>query len=281
VEGNRVSPIEHFLVNRVQVVGTRCSACGGEFASDLAGEPVLSVAVGPEVRIHVFCGACGNSILVHVLSDEARHRYTWDWMVPLRGAIAESSLEQEARRLEESAADAERGPFRAFGQAYPSERAAIISFLGKVCAGEANGADAFAAWAAVCATASIKSGVRMIAEREACHARILEQRLHELGGEKAVASQDRRPLEEEGRQFKEDLGNPQIPDDEKLLRLYRSLGDPKDAIKPICHFAALIEQDVETKDALLLLAEDELSTATWVEKTCRALCASAGETREA
>ena len=273
MEGNHVSPVEHLLVNRVEVVAARCSACGKEFASDVAGEPVLSVAVGPEGRIHIFCGACGNSIMVHVLTDEARQHYTWDWVVPLRGAMMESSIEAEALRLEESAADADRA-FRAFGQAYPSERAAIISFLGKVSAGEANGAEAFAAWAAVCTTASIKSGIRMIAEREASHARVIEQRLHELGGEKAVVN-------EEAGQFKEDLGNPEIADDEKLLRLYKSLGEPRDAIKPICHFAALIRDDLETKDALLMLAEDELSTATWVEKSCRVLRASESESPDA
>ena len=68
-----------------------------------------------------------------------------------------------------------------------------MSFLDKVRAGEANGGEAFAAWASVCTTDCIKTGIRMIAEREAYHARIFEQRLMELGGEKRAEHHRRRP----------------------------------------------------------------------------------------
>ena len=105
----------------------------------------------------------------------------------------------------------------------------------------------------------------MIAEREAYHARIFEQRLMELGGEKRAGAT------EEGRKFKEYLGDCNIPDNEKLLRFTKSVGDPKEAIKPICDFAALIKEDIQTKEALRLFSEDELSSTTWVWESCAAL----------
>jgi hypothetical protein len=163
------------------------------------------------------------------------------------------------------AANGDGGGFHAFGKTYKSEQAAIVSFLDKVRAGEANGGEAFAAWASVCTTDCIKTGIRMIAEREAYHARIFEQRLLELGGEKRAGTT------EEGRKFKEYLGSPNIPDNEKLLRFTKSVGDPKEAIKPICDFAALIKQDIQTREALRLFSEDELSSTTWVWESCAAL----------
>ena len=183
------------------------------------------------------------------------------------GIISETTFEAEMAKLEGTApaANGDAGGFHAFGKTYKSERAAIVSFLDKVRAGEANGGEAFAAWAAVCTTDCIKTGIRMIAEREAYHSRIFEERLIELGGEK------RATVTEEGRKFKEYLGDPSIPDNEKLLRFTKSVGDPKEAIKPICDFAALIKEDMQTKEALRLFSEDELSSTTWVWDSCAAL----------
>jgi hypothetical protein len=183
------------------------------------------------------------------------------------GIITEATFEDEMKKLEGNGAhmNGDAGGFRAFGRTYKSECAAVVSFLDKVRAGEANGGEAFAAWAAVCKTDCIRSGIRMIAEREAYHARVFEQRLLELGGEKRAGTTD------EGRKFKEYLGDPNIPDTEKLLRFTKSVGDPKEAIKPICDFAALLKDDLETKEALRLFAEDELSSTQWVWDACAAL----------
>jgi hypothetical protein len=184
------------------------------------------------------------------------------------GIISESAFEEEMAKIEGNAPAVNgdgAGGFHAFGKTYKSERAAIVSFLDKVRAGEANGGEAFAAWASVCTTDCIKTGIRMIAEREAYHARIFEQRLLELGGEKRAGTT------EEGHKFKEYLGDPNIADNEKLLRFTKSVGDPKEAIKPICDFAALIKEDIQTKEALRLFSEDELSSTTWVWESCAAL----------
>jgi hypothetical protein len=155
--------------------------------------------------------------------------------------------------------------FKAFGRAYKSERAAVVSFLDKVRAGEANGGEAFAAWAEVCTTDCIRTGIRIVAEREAYHSRVFAQRLAELGGE------TRATITEDGRKYTAYLGNPSIPDNEKLLSFTKRAGKPEDAIKPICEFAALLKEDLSTKEALRLFAEDELSTAKWLWDSCAAL----------
>jgi hypothetical protein len=186
------------------------------------------------------------------------------------GVISQATFESEMAWLEAGApanghGNGNGGAFKAFDRTYKSERAAIVSFLDKVRAGEANGGEAFAAWAEVCTTDCIRTGLRMIAEREAYHSRVFAQRLTELGGEKRATTTD------DGRKFTAYLGNPSIPDNEKLLSFTKRVGKPEDAIKPICEFADLLKEDLSTKEALRLFAEDELSSTKWVWDACAAL----------
>ena len=183
------------------------------------------------------------------------------------GVISQSTFESELTWLE-SGAPATNGNgsgFKAFGRTYKSERAAVVSFLDKVRVGEANGGEAFAAWAEVCTTDCIRTGIRIVAEREAYHSRVFAQRLAELGGE------TRATISEDGRKYTAYLGNASIPDNEKLLSFTKRAGKPEDAIKPICEFAELLKEDLSTKEALRLFAEDELSTAKWLWDSCAAL----------
>jgi hypothetical protein len=183
------------------------------------------------------------------------------------GIISQATFEGEMAWLEAGAptTNGNGAGFKAFGRTYRSERAAVISFLDKVRAGEANGGEAFAAWAEVCKTDCIRSGIRMVAEREAYHSRVFAQRLAELGGDaRAMTTED-------GRKFTAYLGDPSIPDNEKLLQFTKRVGKPEEAIKPICEFANLLKEDVSTKEALRLFAEDELSTAKWLWDSCAAL----------
>jgi hypothetical protein len=184
------------------------------------------------------------------------------------GVISQSTFETEMAWLEAGApianGDGSTG-FKAFGRTYKSERAAVVSFLDKVRAGEANGGEAFAAWAEVCTTDCIRTGIRMVAEREAYHSRIFAQRLAELGGEA------RATVPEDARKLTVYLGDPSIPDNEKLLSFTSRVGKPEDAIKPICEFAELLKEDPSTREALRLFAEDELSSLKWIWDSCAAL----------
>jgi hypothetical protein len=184
------------------------------------------------------------------------------------GIISQATFEGEMAWLESGTPMTSNGNgagFKAFGRTYRSERAAVISFLDKVRAGEANGGEAFSAWAEVCKTDCIRSGIRMVAEREAYHSRVFAQRLAELGGDaRAMTTED-------GRKFTAYYGDPSIPDNEKLLQFTKRVGKPEDAIKPICEFANLLKDDLSTKEALRLFAEDELSTAKWLWDSCAAL----------
>jgi len=188
-----------------------------------------------------------------------------------KGIISAEAFEEEMATLENGGGlpsiDNSGGGFGAFGRIYKSERAAIISFLDKVRAAEADGGEALSRWAAVCKTDCIRTGLRIIAERESYHARIFAQRVLELGGEKRATQT------EEGRKFSDFLGDPNIPDLDKLRSFASRVGDPKEAVKPIHDFEVLIKEDLETKEALRLFAEDELSSTTWMIDACAALSA--------
>lgn len=182
------------------------------------------------------------------------------------GIISETLFEAEMAELErKGVANGDGGGFRAFGKTYRSERDAVVSFIDKVRVAEANAAEGFAAWANVTPTACIRSGLRMIAEREAYHGRIFANRLIDLGGE------GRAQVSKESRQFAACAADSSMPDNEKLLRVAATVRDPETVIKPILEFAESLKEDVETKEALRLFAEDELSSARWLLDACGVL----------
>src|SRR5260370_16436089 len=73
------------------------------------------------------------------------------------GIISQATFESEMTCLEADAPMAANGNgngagFKAFGRTYKSERAAVVSFLDKVRAGEAGGGQAVTAWDQLCET---------------------------------------------------------------------------------------------------------------------------------
>ena len=92
-----------------------------------------------------------------------------------------------------------------------------------------------------------------------------------------MAASSARPSPKRGARSPPTWATAAIPDNEKLLDFTNRVGKPEDAIKPICEFAALLKEDIGTKEALRLFAEDELSTAKWIWESCAALNAPATE----
>lgn len=189
------------------------------------------------------------------------------------GIIDEATFEAELRALENGSAgsNGHRG-FVAFGKTYGSEREAIVEFLDRVRAGESGGAEAFNGWVKTCKTECIYTGIQMIAEREAYHSRIFAKRLADLGGTPHAG------MTEQGRKLTETLSSTDIADNKKFLYLTSNFGKPEEAIAPIKAFADSIREDMSTKEALRLFAEDELSSAKWIWDTCAALNSDSAQT---
>ena len=186
------------------------------------------------------------------------------------GLITEETFEAEMATLDNSNGHAGQPKgFQAFGKTYRSEREAIISFLDKVQAAESNAGVAFGDWAKVCTIDCIRSGIKMIAERESYHGRVFNQRIRELGAE------PRATVSEDSKKFAACAADPGMSDCDKLLTVASAISNPEAVIQPIIDFANLITEDQETKEALRLFAEDELSSTRWLVYACNALNAPA------
>jgi hypothetical protein len=84
--------------------------------------------------------------------------------------------------------------------------------------------------------------------------------MHELAGQLHAATSER------GRKLVELLANSQVTDFEKLSALTELIQDPRQAVAPLFAFASAISRDIETRQALRLFAQDELSTAAWLHE---------------
>ena len=192
------------------------------------------------------------------------------------GIINEETFECEMADLENGSSTATNGSgqagFQCMGKTYKSERDAIVSFLDKARVAESNAGVAFANWVKACKTDCIRSGLKMISERESYHGRVFEGRLRELGAE------CRAEVSEESRNFAACVSDPNMPDNEKLLRFAALVPDADAAIKPLFDLAESIKEDMETKEAIRLFAEDELSSTKWLRYACAALNAPAAST---
>jgi hypothetical protein len=182
------------------------------------------------------------------------------------GIIDEGTFEAEVKALENGSAgnNGHRG-FVAFGKTYGSEKEAVLEFLDRARAGEAGGAEAFNGWVKTCKTECIFMGIQMIAEREAYHSRIFAKRLADLGGMQHAGTT------EQGRKLTEALSS-DMADNKKFLYITSNFGSkPEETLAPIKAFGESLHEDMMTKEAIRLFAEDELSSARWLRDTCAAL----------
>jgi uncharacterized protein involved in tellurium resistance len=182
------------------------------------------------------------------------------------GIVTEQTFEAEMAALVagSSGKNGSRG-FTALGHEYGSEKEGVAAMLDRFRAGEANGEVAFTAWAKLCNTDCIRSGLRMIAEREAYHARIFERRMRDLGLECKAQVND------QSRKITETLSDPNTSDNQKLLYLNSLLTDVDAFFKPILQIAEDIQEDLESKELFKLFVEDELSSTKWLKYACAAL----------
>jgi hypothetical protein len=155
--------------------------------------------------------------------------------------------------------------FTAFGREFASERDAVIGLMNSVQVAEACAGVAIANWIRSCKIPELRGGLRIIAEREAFHGRVFQDRVRELGGE-CTAELD--PFSAAGERT---LNDDSLSDLEKLTDVVERGGDPDVLLRPILDFAESLVDDVESREALRLYYQDEMSSATWLRTMCRKL----------
>jgi hypothetical protein len=163
--------------------------------------------------------------------------------------------------------------FQAFGRSFASEREAIVGLIDVLRAEESAAGLAIASWVKVCRNPTLKGGLNWIAERESFHGRVFGQRLKDLGEDwKATIGPDRGP------DYQACLADPNVADEMKLVRLIGNLGDTETLIAPVREFAERITEDLETREALRLYCEDEISSGRWLCELCDRMGVKHGET---
>ena len=176
------------------------------------------------------------------------------------GIISEQTFESETTALQTGAGRG-RG-FTAFGKTYANERDAVVANVDRFRAGESAAGPAFAIWAQQCTNDCIRSGLRMIAERESYHGRIFERRMRDLGAECNAA-----PAEDSLR-FHAVIKNAELSDNEKLLAFDARIANVEETFRPLQAFADSIMDDLETKEAVKLFVEDEISSVKFLKNAC-------------
>jgi hypothetical protein len=162
-------------------------------------------------------------------------------------SAAQSELGERLARLERR--ETARGaPAR-------SLRERVIAFLDRFRAGEALGEQSLGVWIAVCKDSELRGALRTVQAREASHARLLGERIKELGG----APHYEIP-EATHRQVLAGSASLEFSDLEKVRAFVARNPDPAAALAPIHALADQLDDDRETRSLLRAIAQDELAT---------------------
>jgi hypothetical protein len=142
----------------------------------------------------------------------------------------------------------------------------VVTFLDGFRAGEALGESSLGAWIAVCESDTLRGGLRTVQLREGSHARLLEERIKELGGSpKAEIPEAIHASVMEGSATREKT------DAEKLSEFVARFPDIDAALKPIYTMADRLDSDPETQSLLRTIAQDERATLEFIADACRQL----------
>jgi len=139
------------------------------------------------------------------------------------------------------------------------DRRDAVRFLDALRAAEAASAEVLEAWITVCALDGLRGGLRVIAEREAGHAELIEERLRELG-EPCTAVLQAPVLAAAMERF----GSSAITDEEKLTLLLSRYPDDAAATRPFAAMIEHLEDDTATRELLHLVVDGEVATLNWL-----------------
>jgi hypothetical protein len=170
--------------------------------------------------------------------------------------------EQIVARLDHIERDL-RSPGGAAGRASQSE---AIAFLDGFRANEALGEASLGAWIAVCEEPCLKGGLRTVQCREGMHARLLEERLKELGGSPTFEVP-----EAVYESAMKGAASTDASDAKKLLDFTAQFPDIDAALAPIAEMADRLDDDPETQSLLRTIMQDERSTLVFLRDACAQL----------
>jgi DNA repair exonuclease SbcCD ATPase subunit len=142
-----------------------------------------------------------------------------------------------------------------------ASREEVIAFLDQFRAGEALGEASLGAWIAVSPTQCLRGALRTIQMREGSHARLLAERIKELGGSASFEIP-----EAVHESVMQDAASTAKSDAEKVEQFVAQFPDIDVALAPIHALADRLEGDPETQFLLRTIAQDERATLEFVHE---------------
>jgi DNA-binding ferritin-like protein len=142
----------------------------------------------------------------------------------------------------------------------------LLEFLDRFRAGEALGEASTRAWIEVSDVACVKGGLRVVAEREGMHARLLADCIRAHGGTPRHELPE--AVQEQALQRVSDRSR---GDAAKVLEFVQTFGDTEKALAPIHAMAERLDDDPETQALLRTIAQDERATLEFFQQACRLL----------
>lgn len=178
-----------------------------------------------------------------------------------KGLISDELFEAQMRELQAGA-----GTYVFNGKVYASEREMLVQFLDEYRCAESFAAEYLKCWSEVSDQECVRGGLRVIQQREAYHAKLLEERLRELGGvPQCTVSPQRREQEMAFYASKDKT------DAEKLRYVAKQIQDLPKVLRFITDVIDQIQEDQQSKELLRSLVQDEYSSGNWLLEANRLL----------
>lgn len=131
-------------------------------------------------------------------------------------------------------------------------------------AAERSGSLTLAAWADNTDDEELGGGLRGAAARAAAHAELFERRLADLGADVVAAV----PAWME--KYNAALLDPVASDADRLAAVVAEFPDVEDAVRPLREFAETLQADPLTRQLLMTVCEDQVTTLAWFHRAWQA-----------
>jgi hypothetical protein len=178
-----------------------------------------------------------------------------------KGLISDELFEEQMKELGNG-----RRNYTYNGQSHATEREMVMHLMDEFRCGENFAAEYLNRWIEVSDQECVRGGLRVVQNREAYHAQILEARLRELGGiPQCTVPQERRDKE---LPF---YSSTEKKDAEKLLSIASRISDAATVLKPLTDAIEQIQEDQQSKELLRSLIDDEMSSVKWLMEACKTL----------
>ncbi|MGE0822780.1 MAG: hypothetical protein AB7G75_23940 [Candidatus Binatia bacterium] len=174
-----------------------------------------------------------------------------------KGLISDELFEAQMREIRNGSSGAGQYVFN--GKSHATEREMIMHFLDEYRCAENFASEYLNCWNEVTDQDCVKGGLRVIQQREAYHAKLLEDRLRELGGVPQCTVSTEQRAKEMGVYAAKDKS-----DAEKLQYVANQITDLPKALTFITDVIDQIQEDQQTKELLRSLVQDEMSSGQWL-----------------